>query len=373
MQPEDPSASSSPRHPGAPDDVTSGSPSGDHRVLAPSEAGPRHAEQLDAIPDLWDAEARVDLEAVVLTAAGLAELKSLFGGAPERVRAALLTASAERGALGGVVADATLLGTVDGIGRSRPDGPGRPGERVAVTAPAGAVPTWLRDISGWDGHGRVVPSAGHAVVAADQPLVVVPQALRPLEAATLAELADVPVTVTALTPPGGRIVVLDATSVAGALAALAARRAGARRVVGLVASLQEARLARRVGVDEPVVGPPGSVTTAALLHEALGTANADLVVVAGGSAATDVSAGSLAARLTRHGTVLALDADLGRELVADARAVGSRAVIRIDRTAGTGRTPLVFELFDGSPEVASLLRWRIGTGPAPSATMPEDP
>lgn len=356
---------------------TRGTPSGRHRVVDPPGTLPVVARRLDAHPDLWDSEARLDLTALVLSPPDLTLLGSRHGTDAGSLRAALLEGSADRGGTPDGLAGAVLVGSLAAVGDTWPH-LDAVGTVVATVGPAEAHPCWLADVSAWDGASLVVPCRGHAVLAAaSQFLALAPP--RPglatsggPDAAAVAELArsaGIPGLVADVTHPGDRVAVLGATSVPGALAAVAAIDRGAGLVSGLVTSLQDARLARALGVAEPVIA---DVREPAVAAEALGSAlggPADVVVVA----VEDRAAVTVATLLAGDGTVLlAVGRGHAEHAARTSAALGTSPIVRVDRPAVRDAGAHVLALLDEHPALAELVRWRAGTGPAPAATRPED-
>lgn len=343
-------------------------------MLEPAGALPAVARRLDAHPDLWDTEARLRLTAVVLAPADLAVLHARHGRDAGSVRAALLEGAAERGGLPEGVAGAVLVGVLAGTGSAWPHLPA-PDAVLATVGPAEALACWLADVSGWDGESLVVPCQGHAVLPAASQFVLwrgdaAPDVDRDVAAvAELARSAGVPGLVADVAHPGDRVAVIGATSVAGALAAVTAGHCGAGLVGGLVTSLQEARLARTLGVAEPVIADIGEPAVAAeSLAGALG-GPADVVVVA----VDDPAAITVATLLAGDGTVLLASGRQHAEHAArTAAALGTSAVVRVDRPAVRDGGAELLALLAATPALDELVRWRAGTGPAPAATRPED-
>lgn len=329
---------------------------------------PEAARRLDPHPDLWDDEARVALTHLVLSGDDLARLHAQHGADPTTVRAALLESVAERGGLTEAVHEAVLLGTVVARG-SGWDQPVGVGTIVATAAPATAVPAWLADLSGWDGRQLVVPCRGHAIVSRGAALVRHPEPVEAAPAALLTREVAVPALVADVTVPGDAVAVLGATSVGGALAALTAAAGGASVVAGTVPSLADARLARALGVAEPVIvdlsRPAEAATT---LAAALG-GPADVVAVV----VDDPDAVRTGVLLAGDGTVLLVHGTRHAPLAAaTARALGTSPVLRVDRPAVRDAGAAVTSLVTSTPTLQELIRWRAGVGPPPEATRPED-
>ncbi|MBW3619776.1 MAG: hypothetical protein KY461_05985 [Actinobacteria bacterium] len=337
-------------------------------MLEPPGALPAVARRLDAHPDLWDSEARVHLTAVVLTDDDLAVLHARHGREPGSLRAALLEGTAERGGLPEGLAGAVLVGTLAGVGPAWPHLLPS-GTVLATVGPAEAHPCWLADVSAWDGGTRVVPCRGHAVLAAASQIVALRDAGDVAALAELARSAGVAGLVADVTHPGDRVAVIGATTVVGALASVASLDCGAGLVGGLVTSLQEARLARSLGVAEPVIADVGEPADAAeALAGAIG-GPADVVVVG----VDDPAAITVATLLAGDGTVLLAHGRRHAEHAArTAAALGTSPIIRADRPAVRDAGAELLTMLEDRPGLAELVRWRVGTGPAPAATRPED-
>lgn len=350
----------------APPGPTHGAPSGRHRAAEPPGRFPVVASRLDPAPDLWDGELRVDLEMLVLDHDELADLGRVTADEPGARRAALLEITAERGglsprlgrtiAIGRVAASATQTWSVT------------LGDQVAIAGPAASVPMWLADVSRWDGRQRTVPATGHAIVAAATPLVRVDPAHPPLLTAELVRAAHVPAVVAAVTERGP-IAVLGATTSVGAVAVAVARDRGAR-VLTVVATLQDVRLARALGADDAVIA---DVTDPVDVSRALADAGA------GPAAATVVAserrgAASAAVTATEPGgaVVLLTRADEVEAAATLAASLGADQDFRVPAPMPTDEGRVVHELVATHPALAELLRWRAGTGPVPTATRPED-
>lgn len=347
---------------------TAGDPIGGHRVLEPPSVLPATALRLDAHPDLWDREVRVEVTDVVLAASDHLALQRQAGGDAGRMRAALLEASAERGGLPLELGRTSLVGRIAARGPSAPSGPGV-GERVVLLPPVAALPLWLRDVSGWTG-GRRIPVAGHAVAAARTPLVPIPDDLPPEAAVALARAAHVPTAVRdVLDRDPTRILLLGPTSVEGAAAGLLLAAAGPR-LTAVVTALGDARIVRALGGAEPVlVASPDTREGTTSVSESLGGA-ADVVVVA--DADIDLLRIAAAAVSTSgRMVVLVPDADLDAIVLA-AAGVGSSPSVELARRLPDGSADLL-DLRRRHGPFRALVDWRSGLAPAPEgATLTAD-
>lgn len=337
-------------------------------MVEPAHALPAAATQLDAHPDLWDAEARLRLAQLVLTDGDLGALRTRYGRDPSSLRAALLAATADRGGLPEVLADVVLVGTLAAAGPAWP-GSVALGHVVATAAPAASLPCWIADVAAWDGRTTTVPCDGHAILHAGSPVIGFETSVEAAAAAVIAREHAVPAFVSDVIHPGDLVAVIGATTVAGALAAVTAARSGAGVVAGLVGTLQDARLARALGAAEAVIADTADASgAAAALAHALG-GPADVVVVA----LDDPQAVAVAVLLAGDGEVLLATGRQHADLAArTATAVGTSPGIRADRPVTRDAGAGVVALVTSSTTLAELIRWRAGTGPAPTATRPED-
>lgn len=355
-----PDATPPDERPGSP---TDGDPRGAHRVLEPAAALPAVATRLEAHPDLWDGERRVEITDLVLEPDDLLSLQRLAGADPGRMRAALLEAAAERGGLPPDLVGTTLVGRIAARGSTAPEGP-EVGGRVVVPSPVTPLPLWLRDVSGWSG-GRHLPVAGHAILHAATPLVSVPDDVAAEVAAVVAEAAHVPHAVRdALGGAHARVAVLGGTTVAGAAAAIVAARTGAH-VVAAVTGLRSARQFRALDAGEAVlVAPVDTVEAALTVTGTLGGA-ADLVLVADPDRELLRVAAAVVAR-GGHVRALVPGADLDG-VVREAAGLGSSPRVDRSRTLPTGSEEL-FRLVEDHAPFAAVVAWRAGTAPAPAGT-----
>lgn len=344
---------------------TLGRPGGEHRVLEPSGAAPYDATRLDALAELWDGEARLELEALVLTGSAHRRWRSRLTSDPDVLRAAFAETVAERGGVGEEAQDGVLVGRIVARGAAHPQ-PVQVGERVAVALPAAAVPLFAAPTEPWDG-GRAITLRGHAVLPAAATTVPVGDE-PPVVAALYAATAGLP---TALVP-GTRTVVLGAERARGAVA-LAAAVAQRRHVTAVVRTLPAARLARALGADATaIVDLHDPVAADDHLRELAGRrARPDGVVLADGDGA------ALAARLAPVIQIAVEEAALGAVTDAVGRhaaALGRSVAIHAGRPVPVERGAALRDLVASSPVLAATLRWRAGAAPLPTAAsvIPEE-
>ena len=260
------------RVPPAPAGVSS--PLGLHRVLEPAGVLPQAAARLDARPEIWPDEVRVGLRRLNLDAASFRQLSEAAGGDPAAVRAAVLDIVARRGKMQNPVTGSggMLTGVVEAAGPDSPLGLA-PGDEIATLVSLSLTPLVITDgLARWDGRSEQVPCAGHAILFGRSIAAVLPPDLpaelalavldvcgapalthRVVAAAALAGPVPSGPALAGSAPAGPVVAVLGAAGKSGSLSAAAARRAGARRVIGVVPHEAEAALLRAAGLADEVV------------------------------------------------------------------------------------------------------------------------
>jgi len=379
-----------------------GSPLGLHRVLEPAGVLPQAAARLDASPQIWPDEARVAVQRLNLDAASFRQLRESAGGSPAVMRAAVLDIVARRGKMQNPVTGSggMLTGIVDEVGPDSPLGL-RPGERIATLVSLSLTPLVITDgLAGWDGASEQVPCAGHAILFGRSIAAVLPDDLpAPLSlavldvcgapaltyrvvsdtAARLAAAAAAGAPGAGLSAgPGLVVAVLGAAGKSGSLAAAAARRAGASRVIGVVPHEAEAallRAARGAGgraalADEVVIADARDpVTVAAAVQWAGGPADVTVVCV-------DVPGceGGAILATAQGGTVIFFSMATSFT----AAALGAEgAAADVTMLVGNGYVPghaqLALDLIRDEPGVRSLFERRVEEEPGRAAATDQDP
>ena len=261
------------------------SPLGLHRVLEPAGALPQAARRLDASPRLWPDEVRVRVERLNLDAASYRQLRERHGGDGDGVRREVLEIVRTRGKMHNPVTGSggMLVGVVEEVGPESPLGL-LPGQRVATLVSLTLTPLHLADgLLRWDGLGEQVPADGHAILFARSVAAVLPADLpEPLAMAVLDVCGAPALTARVVAGYDAPVVaVLGAAGKSGSLALAAARRAGARRTVGLVPTRHEAEVLHRAGLADAVVVADARdpLATAAAVTAAGGPADVTVVCV----------------------------------------------------------------------------------------------
>ena len=229
-----------------------------HRVLEPVGVLPQAAVRLDADPELWPDEVRIDVERLNLDAASARQLREEAGGDGAAVRARVVQLIREQGKMHNPVTGSggMLVGTVAEVGPDSPLGL-RMGDRVATLVSLTLTPLRLTDdAAGWDGHGEQVPCTGTAVLFARSIAAVLPEDLPVPLALSVLDVCGAPALtarVVGALPAGGSVAVIGGGGKSGSLSLAAARRAGATRLVGVVPSATEAAALTGSGLATEVV------------------------------------------------------------------------------------------------------------------------
>jgi L-erythro-3,5-diaminohexanoate dehydrogenase len=233
-----------------------------HRVIEPAGVLPQAAWRLDAGPAIWPDEVRVRAERLNLDAASFRQLRESSGGSAASMRAAVLNIVAERGKMQNPVTGSG--GMLTGVVEAGPGSPLglAPGDRIATLVSLSLTPLALTDgLARWDGQGEQVPCAGHAILFGRSIAAVLPDDLPGSLALAVLDVCGAP----ALTErvvrdaaarggAGGPVVaIIGAGGKSGSLSAAAARRAGARALIGVVPTAQEAAAVRAASLADPVV------------------------------------------------------------------------------------------------------------------------
>ncbi len=268
------------------------SPIGLHRVLDPAGRSlPQAATVLDTDPQIWPDEVRVDVDTLNLDAASfrqLVEARTRDGILDvSAVRADVLDIVATRGKMQNPVTGSggMLLGTVAEVGPRSPLGLAV-GDRVATLVSLSLTPLHLTDgLERWDGRSERVPTRGHAILFGRSIAARVPEDLDPQLALMVMDVCGAPALVDRVVrsrPKGvqpASVCVIGAGGKSGSLSLVAARRAGAGRIIGVCPTDDEAARVREAGLADQVVVADARSPIA--LPEAVATAGGpvDLTVV----------------------------------------------------------------------------------------------
>jgi L-erythro-3,5-diaminohexanoate dehydrogenase len=238
------------------------SPVGLHRVLDPAGAAlPQAALSLDAGPELWPDEVRIDVETLNLDAASFRQLSEKHHGDGDAVRAEVLAIVEERGKMQNPVTGSggMLIGTVAEVGPRSPLGL-RVGERVATLVSLSLTPLAITDaLARWDGRSERVPAAGTAVLFGRSIAARLPDDLAPDLALMVLDVCGAPALVTRVVGEyvqrgdAPTVCVLGGAGKSGSLSLAAARAAGAGRTIGVEAHEDAGEALRRSGLADAVL------------------------------------------------------------------------------------------------------------------------
>jgi L-erythro-3,5-diaminohexanoate dehydrogenase len=238
------------------------SPVGMHRVLDPAGAAlPQAARVLDAGPELWPDEVRIDVDTLNLDAASFRQLSEKHAGDGIAVRSEVLEIVATRGKMQNPVTGSggMLIGTVAEVGPDSPLGLSA-GDRVATLVSLSLTPLVITDgLERWDGRSERVPAAGTAVLFGRSIAARLPDDLSAELALMVMDVCGAPALVTRVVQEyAGRghaptVAVLGAAGKSGSLSLAAARAAGAGRCIGVVPVQREADLLTASGLADEVV------------------------------------------------------------------------------------------------------------------------
>jgi L-erythro-3,5-diaminohexanoate dehydrogenase len=259
-------------------------------VLAPAGVLPQAAWRLDAGPELWPDEVRVRVERLNLDAASFRQLREATGGAATDMRAAVCQIVAERGKMQNPVTGSggMLTGVVEDAGPGSPLGLA-PGDRIATLVSLSLTPLVITDgLADWDGRSEQVPCQGHAILFGRSIATVLPTDLPAPLALAVLDVCGAPALTSRVVrqaagpaAAGPVVAVLGAAGKSGSLSAAAARRAGAGRVIGVVADDADAATLRAAGLADEVVitDARDPVALAGAVHGAGGPAAVTVVCV----------------------------------------------------------------------------------------------
>ena len=245
------------------------SPVGLHRVLEPSGEQitlPQAAQRLDASPQIWADEVRIDIETLNLDAASYRQLAGTHRTARDQVdgsaiRESVLDIVANRGKMQNPVTGSggMLIGTVAEVGERSPLGL-TVGDHVATLVSLSLTPLQITDgLARWDGLGERVPAAGHAILFSRSIAAVLPADLDPELALMVMDVCGAPALVARLVREyvargaAPSVLVLGGAGKSGSMSLAAAGDAGAGRRVAVVPNAREAGVLEGTGLADQVV------------------------------------------------------------------------------------------------------------------------
>jgi L-erythro-3,5-diaminohexanoate dehydrogenase len=240
-----------------PSTMTASDPVGTHRVLAPPGALPQSARRLDTRRELWDDEVRIRVRRLNLDAASYRQLSEKHTGDGAAIRAEVLEIIRERGKMQNPVTGSggMLVGVVEEVGPQSMLGLSV-GQPVATLVSLTLTPLVIEDqLSQWDGLGEQVPADGYAILFGRSIAAALPDDLPEALSLSVLDVCGAPA-LTARVVQGYDapvVVVVGGAGKSGSLSLAAARRAGARRTIGVVPHEEEAALLRGADLADEVV------------------------------------------------------------------------------------------------------------------------
>ena len=233
------------------------SPVGLHRALEPRGVLPQAAHRLDARAEIGPDEVRIAVERLNLDAASFRQLITKHGGDGDAIRKEVLEIIDTRGKMHNPVTGSggMLIGTVDAVGPESPLGL-RVGDRVATLVSLTLTPLAIEDgLQEWDGLGEQIPTDGYAILFGQSIAAVLPDDLPEALSLAVMDVCGAPA-LTARVVEGyddPTVAVIGGAGKSGSLALAAAKRAGARRTIGVVPHEQEALLLAEAALADEVV------------------------------------------------------------------------------------------------------------------------
>lgn len=347
--------------------LRTGSPVGLHRVLEPSGVLPQAAWRLDADPQLWADEVRIRVERLNLDAASFRQLRDKHAGDGAAVREEVLGTIAGRGKMHNPVTGSggMLVGTVEEVGPASPLGLAV-GDRIATLVSLTLTPLAITDgLRAWDGLGEQVPCDGHAILFGRSIAAHLPGDLPAELALAVMDVCGAPAlthrVVTGYMAQGRPpvVAVVGGAGKSGSLALVAARRAGAAHLIGVVPVPAEQEALTRHGLADEVV----------LADARDPVALAEAVTTAGGPA--DVTVVCVDVPGCEHGAILAT-ANLGTVVFFSmatsfaAAALGAEGLaadvsLVIGNGYAAGHADFALDVLRSSPGARALFEGRLAT------------
>jgi L-erythro-3,5-diaminohexanoate dehydrogenase len=355
----------------ATDQRRAGSPLGLHRVLEPAGVLPQAAWRLDARPEIWDDEVRVRVQRLNLDAASFRQLSEACDRDPGRLRSAVLDIVADRGKMQNPVTGSggMLTGTVEEAGPRSPLGLAA-GDKIATLVSLSLTPLVITDgLARWDGTSEQVPCEGHAILFGRSIAAKLPDDMAAELALAVMDVCGAPALthrVVSASPAKEPVVaIIGAAGKSGSLSAAAARKAGARRIVGVVPHDAEAEVLRRASgsdghhglVDEIVIADARDpVGVSGAIQQAAG-GPADVTVVC-----VDVPGceGGAILATAQGGTVIFFSMATSFTAAAlGAEGVAADVTMLVGNGYVPGHAQLAMELIQSEPGVKGIFQRRI--------------
>lgn len=260
-----------------------------HRVIEPAGVLPQAAYKLDASPRLGPDEVRIKVERLNLDAASFRQLFDKHRGDGDAMRTEVAEIIARRGKMHNPVTGSggMLTGIVEEVGPESPLGL-RPGDRVTTLVSLALTPLAITDgLVDWDGRTEQVPARGHAILFSRSIAAVIPDDLPGPLAMAVMDVCGAPALTARVVgqhvdrSEAPSVAVIGAGGKSGSLSLAAARRAGAKAVIGIVPIESEVVALQQAGLADEIVlaDARDPVTLSAAVRAALDGQAADVTVV----------------------------------------------------------------------------------------------
>jgi L-erythro-3,5-diaminohexanoate dehydrogenase len=228
-----------------------------HRVLEPPGVLPQAAWRLDPAAGIWPDEVRVRVQRLNLDAASFRQLREEHNGDPGAMRSAVLGIVSARGKMQNPVTGSggMLTGVVEEAGPESPLGLVT-GDTVATLVSLSLTPLEITDrLARWDGSSEQVPCDGHAILFGRSIATRLPADMPAELALSVLDVCGAPALTSRVVSAARQpvVAIIGAAGKSGSLSAAAARRAGARQVIGVVPDETQADLLRAAGLADNVV------------------------------------------------------------------------------------------------------------------------
>jgi L-erythro-3,5-diaminohexanoate dehydrogenase len=336
------------------------SPLGLHRVIDPPGVLPQAAWRLDASPEIAPDEVRIRVDRLNLDAASYRQLRETYAADPDKIRAAVGDIIATRGKMQNPVTGSggMLTGTVEEVGPDSPLGL-KAGQRIATLVSLTLTPLVITDsLYRWDGRSEQVPCEGHAILFARSIAAVLPDDLPVPLALAVMDVCGAPALTQRVVTPGSVAVIIGAAGKSGSLSAVAARRAGAATVIGVVPTQAEAALLREHDglVDEIVIADARDPVTLANKVGAAG-GPADMTVVCVDAAGCE---GGAILSTRQGGTVIFFSMATSFSAAAlGAEGLAADVTMLVGNGYVPGHADLALDLIRSTPNLRALFERRV--------------
>jgi L-erythro-3,5-diaminohexanoate dehydrogenase len=335
-------------------------PYGLRRVVSPPGALPQRADRLDPTLPLGEDELSVAVEALAVDAASFTQIDGAAGGDPARIGAEILRIVRERGKLHNPVTGSggMLLGRVRAVGPRHPAA-GRlsAGDRIATLVSLTLTPLRLDEVRAVRREAHRVECAGEAILFATGLWARIPDDLPEKLVLAVLDVCGAPALAARFVHPGARVLVIGAGKSGALVCAIARERVGGRgEVVAADLSRPALDALLSVGACHRIL-PLDATDAAGALAAVQGAGGPFDVVVSCASVGGTEMASLLAVR--DGGTVLFFSMATSFTAAAlGAEGVGKDATLVIGNGYAPGHADLALDLVRRNPRLRALLEER---------------